>query len=194
MLQWQQNKTELSTTKTYDAAIVLGGFAAFDTNDSGYFNAHADRFIQTLQLYHQKKIKKIIISGGTGTLFQKEPPEATFVRKEFLACGVPDSALIIESASRNTYENALFSKKIIDSLHIKLPIVVVTSAFHCRRTKPVFLKAGIPVVLHPCAYRVIDSEIDFVDYFVPSLYVINEWPLLIKEMLGLFTYQLTGKA
>ncbi len=194
MLLWQQNVSELQPNKHYKIAVVLGGFSAFDKNDKGYFNTSGDRFIQTLKLYKQGIIDKIIISGGAGSIQQKEPPEADFVRKEFLANGVPDSVLLVENASRNTYENALFSKKIIDSLHIKSPIVVITSAFHSRRTKAVFSKLGIQTVIHPSAFSVIDYQFDVEDFIFPSAYILSEWPRLIKEIVGLVTYKISGKA
>jgi uncharacterized SAM-binding protein YcdF (DUF218 family) len=131
---WQPSPTHLPADKKYEAGIVLGGMAGYDKYDSGYFGGNADRFIETANLYHQGIIKKIIVSGGTGLLSQDEPPESRFLRKQFIANGVNDSAIILETRSRNTYENAIYSKKIADSLHMQPPFVLITSAFHMKRS------------------------------------------------------------
>ena len=96
---WQPTPATLSGDKKYEAGIILGGLAGYDKNLRGYFGGNADRFIQTANLYHQGIIKKIIVSGGTGKLSQDEPPEAFFLRTEFIANGVNDSDIFIESRS-----------------------------------------------------------------------------------------------
>jgi uncharacterized SAM-binding protein YcdF (DUF218 family) len=66
-------------------------------------------------------IKKILISGGDGSLLQNKPKEADFLFKEFPKQGIADSNLIVEKFSKNTYESALEAKRFVDSLHIKGP-------------------------------------------------------------------------
>jgi vancomycin permeability regulator SanA len=75
VLQWQPGPVSLDSTQKYSAGIVLGGMAGYDKYDRGYFGGSADRFIQTANLYHRGIIQKIIISGGTGSLRQNEPPK-----------------------------------------------------------------------------------------------------------------------
>ncbi len=65
VLAWQPAPVTLPPGKMYAAGILLGGIASFDSHDSGYFNTASDRFIETSILYQQKKIKHIIISGGS---------------------------------------------------------------------------------------------------------------------------------
>jgi uncharacterized SAM-binding protein YcdF (DUF218 family) len=117
VMSLQMPRVDLSDGKVYEAGILLGGLAGYDKYNKGYFGENADRFIQTANLYHRGIIKKIIISGGNGSLYLYALPEAIYLREQFLENGVADSAIIMETKSRNTYENALFSKEISDSMH-----------------------------------------------------------------------------
>lgn len=191
---WQPLAIELPHNKTYEAGIVLGGFSGYDKYERGYFGNNADRFIQTANLYHQGIIKKIIMTSGTGSLQQNEPPEALFVRKALIANNVKDSDIILESRSRNTFENAIYSKKIIDSLQIPPPYVLITSALHMKRSGNVFRKAGYDFIEFPCDYKVTPANFTIAQDMLPNISLLNEWSYFIKEIVGLCVYKLTGKA
>jgi len=193
-LWWQPSPVELPANTTYEAGIILGGLSGYDKNERGHFGNNADRFIQTANLYHQGIIKKIIVSGGTGKLSQNEPAESFFLRKQFIANGIPDSAIIIESRSRNTYENAIFSKHLTDSLHLRPPFILITSAQHMKRSVSVFKKAKFDCVAFPCDYKVTPQKFNLEDTIIPDISFLNIWGSLIKEMVGLVVYRLTGKA
>lgn len=193
-LYWQPEPVDIAADKKYDAGILLGGMAGYDKYDKGYFGPAADRFIQTANLYHRGIINKIIITGGTGRLMQNEPAESFFLKDELIKNGVPDSSIIIESESRNTYENAMYSKKLIDSLHLLPPFVLITSAMHMPRSMHVFHKAGYSFIPYPCNYTVLASRFSFETHIAPDAEILEGWEDLIKEMVGLLVYKLTGKA
>jgi uncharacterized SAM-binding protein YcdF (DUF218 family) len=193
VLLWQTKPVTLPTNANYNAGIVLGGFTMFDKNDKGYFGGNADRFIQPLRLYKQKQINKIVLTGGIGNLFFKHQTEADFTRTEMIACGVDSNDIIIENKSKNTYENAIFTKKILDSLQVKGPYLLLTSALHMPRSLKVFNKAGFEVTAYPCAYDVIDSKHTFFDYILPDISLLSTWKYVIKEMVGMAVYNATGK-
>jgi uncharacterized SAM-binding protein YcdF (DUF218 family) len=191
---WQVNNSEIQTNKQYSAAVLLGGMAGFDVQDKGYFLGNADRFIQVVQLFHLNKIKKVIVSGGSGKLLSKEPAEANFIVEQLKNSGVPDTCILMENKSRNTFENALFTKRIADSLHLALPFVLVSSANHLPRAKLVFNKAGMNVVLHPSSFESINKKFAWEDYFLPNLHALDRWRFLFKEFVGVLVYKITGKA
>ncbi len=194
VMKWQADPAKLPAGKSYEAGILLGGLAGYDKNERGYFGNNADRFIQTANLYHQGIIKRIIVSGGTGKLSQDEPPESIFLRTQFLANGIPDSAIIIESRSKNTYENGVFSKEITDSLHLSPPFVLITSAIHMKRSVSVFKKSGFDCIGFPCDYKVVPEKFTIEEALLPHIALLNEWSFFIKEIVGLYVYKLTGKA
>jgi len=155
------------TGKKYSAAILLSGMGGYDEYGNFYVTASGDRFIQSVELYHQGIVKKILITGGSGLLFNKKD-EAWGIKNELLKAGVPDSAILMERKSRNTYENAVFSKQLLDTAHLQPPYVLVTSATHMPRAKKCFDKAQVPVVIYPCDYMV-HSEHTSLMGFVPDV-------------------------
>jgi uncharacterized SAM-binding protein YcdF (DUF218 family) len=192
-LAWQPKPAPIHYTKTYSTGIVLCGMTMADKHQQRFFGGVGDRFIQTSRLYHTGVIKKIFVSGGTGSLKQTGPKEAEFLRNEFLAQGVPDSAIFIEEFSRNTYESAVAAKHILDSVKLQPPFVLITSAIHMPRSVKAFEKAGIPVVQHPASFEVLESDYGFLDSILPDLNTLNHWKYLLKEMVGMAAYKLTGK-
>lgn len=188
---WQPQPVTLTDNAAYEAGIVLGGSASFDKYGNGYFNSSSDRFIETCILYKTKKIKKVIISGGSNAV--NEPKDAVFQYKKMMDLGIPPADIIVEDSSRTTFDNATFSKIKIDSLHLKPPFVLITSAMHIPRATRVFTKAGVPVIPFPCDYHVFESKLHFSDYFIPRLGVILSWSGYFKEVVGLVGYKIFNR-
>lgn len=194
-LGWQEPKKELAANETYSVGIVLAGFVSFNFKENkAYFGTASDRFIQAVELYKTGHIKKLMISGGSGSLFYQQYKEADFVKQEFIKMGVPEADIIAENQSRNTFENARNSKLILDSLKITGPYLLITSAMHMKRSKAVFKKAGMPVIPYPAHFAEIDNPVGFADAIIPSEDAFDGWEKFLKEMVGLWVYKLTGKA
>jgi len=189
---WQPSPKTLS--KKYSAGVILGGFTAFDKKGIGHFNGASDRLITAVTLYHLGHIGKIIVAGGDGTIDQDKPKEADFAKNVLIQNGVKEADVFAESYSRNTFENAMFSKRILDSLHLQPPYVLVTSALHMPRAASVFKKAGLDVDIYPCAYETLNVKFSFFDYVVPSIDTLIQWRSFIKEIVGYWIYKITGKS
>ena len=168
---------------SYSCAIVLGGFVMADQNGHGMFSGAADRFIQGLKLKVTGKASNLLISGGNGLLIPGKFKEAIWVKQQLLDFNVPDSCILIESKSRNTIENAAFSKELLIKNHLQPPYLLVTSAFHMRRSVGIFKKAGIEVIPYPCNYL---SGIDKFSFFqfMPDAETFYKWHLYVKEVVG----------
>lgn len=189
---WEAKPVQINDLGACQAGILLGGLSSFDRHGNGFLNAAADRLVEIAILYKAQKIKKIIISGGS--VYKDQPKEANFLYTKLLLLGIPAHDLAIENRSRTTFENAFYTKKIIDSLQMQPPFVLVTSALHIPRAEKVFAKAGVAVIAFPSDYRVIDKNFAFYDYFIPKINIINDWTSLLKEMIGLAGYKLFNKA
>lgn len=170
------------SNKTYSAAILLGGFMYEDQEGNGYFNFAADRYYKTLKLYNNGKVTYILFTGGNGSLKPNKFTEAAAVKKELKRSGVPDSLVLLEDKSRNTEENASYSKIILANSGLKPPYLLVTSAFHMRRASLIFKKAGIPFIAYPCQF-IGYKRIEFAD-FIPDTDAMAQWGLYIKEVIG----------
>jgi uncharacterized SAM-binding protein YcdF (DUF218 family) len=183
----------LKDTK-YDLAIVLGGMGRVDERQNRFdFGFAGDRLFQTLELYHQKRVNKLFITGGSGSISHPEHREATYIKKYLKAISIPDSSIIIENNSKNTYENAVFTKHILDSMQFKGSILLVTSSFHMRRSIAIFKKAGYKNIT-PYVTNKFTGERKFqFDYcFIPNVEAVFSLNLILHEMAGYATYKLKG--
>lgn len=191
----QPPATQLSKNSIYECGILLGGMGTYDKSGKGFFNINADRFITTVKLYQQHHIKRILISGGNSKILGKANyNEAAFIKEQLLQTGVKEQDILIEGKARNTHENAVFSKQLLDSLHINGPYVLITSATHMYRSRKVFEKAGFSnIIPYPCSYKVYNEK-SFLDYIIPNAEVLYFWDSILKEAVGVLMYKLTGKA
>ena len=195
MVQWQAKQKTFQQNEQYNVGILLSGFVGFEFNSKqGYYGAAADRFIQAVRLYKLGHIKKILITGGSGSIKRQEYKEADFVTAQLQDMGVAKQDILTENQSRNTYENAVFSKKLLDSTHEKGPYLLITSAIHMKRSQQVFTKAGLTTVAYPCNFNVIDNPQEFISSITPSQTAFTNWDIYLKEVVGLLVYKLTGKA
>jgi uncharacterized SAM-binding protein YcdF (DUF218 family) len=189
---WQPSPVSINNGFAYSCGIVPGGFASPDSDGNGYFNSSADRFIQAVKLYKLGEIKHILISGGNGKTEKKNFREGAWVKGELTTVGIPDSVIFVEDRSNNTSDNAAYAKQILDSLQLKPPYLLITSAHHMPRASLIFKNAGIPTVSFPCNY--INGRGDFTfSSLLPQPAVLTEWNIYLKETAGYFWYQLKGK-
>ncbi|MDQ2719729.1 MAG: YdcF family protein [Bacteroidota bacterium] len=186
---WQPAPIPLNPAIAYSCGIVPGGFASPDADAKGYFNSAADRFIQAVKLYRLGEIKHILISGGNGKDNEKTFREGAWVKGELKAFGIPDSVSFIEDRSNNTQDNAINSKQILDSLNLKPPYLLITSAFHIPRAALIFKRSGINVVPFPCNYTAGRGSFSFGD-LVPRPSVLLSWDIYLKEAVGYFWYKM----
>jgi uncharacterized SAM-binding protein YcdF (DUF218 family) len=109
-----------------DAAIVLGA-AAWGNRPSPVLR---ERVNQAIRLYRQGLVGAIILTGGQGN--PDEPAEAEVARRYALAQGVPESALLLESHSTNTFEN-LSNARAVAAQNGLDSFLVVSTPYHMRR-------------------------------------------------------------
>lgn len=180
---WDIPAVPLKNTEPYSCAIVLGGFSGEDGNGNGFFNDKADRFIQALKLFTTGTVSHILVSSGNGTLLHDKFAEADWVKTQLQQFKIPDSAVLIENRSRNTIENAAFSKSILKANHLQPQYILVTSAFHMRRALGICKKTGLDVIPYPCNYLA-GQRNTAPDSFVPDSETFFKWTLYIKEVVG----------
>jgi len=198
VVKWWEPKpvSVKSLEKEYDFIILLGGYSDFQTamGKSEYQIGlkGGNRLITALHLYKSGLGKKILLTGGSGKLLGDKFGEAEYVAPFLKTLGIPDSALIIENKSRNTWENAVFSKQILDSLQKKASCLLVTSALHMPRSKACFDKAGLTTTIYPTDYYSQKSDNLLVLLLVPSSSLLVAWEAAIHEWIGVITYKIKG--
>lgn len=181
---WDIYPEPLEKGKVYSAVIVLGGFSGDDKNGDGVFNGYSDRFIQGLRLKEQNKASHILISSGNGNLQASSFREAAWAKSVLKEFNLPDSAILIEQESRNTFENAAFSKKLLQEKHLLPPYLLVTSAWHMLRAQYIFKKEGLQVVARPSGAITGNQKFSIWAALMPDAGVLSGWTLYLKELVG----------
>lgn len=194
MRAWEIPAKPFSTLTKYRLGIVLtGATLQLSPNDRVYFQRGADRVTHTVQLYKLGLIEKILISGGSGRLIEGEEPEADQFKKAMLLMGIPETDIMIENETRNTYESAIQVKKmLLDKGYVGSDCLLITSAFHMRRSLACYHKAGLypddfttDFYSHPRDFY-IDTLI------IPQLNALMIWHKLIREWVGFVAYKFAG--
>ncbi len=192
---WEYTDDDIYLKNTkYDLAIVLGGMGRIDERQERLdFGYSGDRLFQTLELYYKKRVTKLLITGGSGSISKPNHREAAYVKKYLEAISVPDSNIIIENNSKNTYENAIFTKRIIDSLQFKGSILLVTSSFHMRRSLAIFEKAGYKNITPYVTNKITGNRKFEFDYcFIPNVDAVFSLNIILHEIIGYITYKVKG--
>jgi len=163
-------------------------------------NGAGDRYIYALQLYQQGTAPRVLISGGGISWLDNEDAGAVQIAFLLKLIGVPEEDLILENSSRNTYENARESIKLVEEYGYS-QIVLVTSAYHMPRAVGVFEEQGFSVIPAPVDYQVIDQDRfinpdqswqnRILDLF-PNLEAISLTTRAMREYIGIWIYSLRG--
>ncbi len=169
--------------KTYSCVILLGGFVSQDESGQGYFNASADRYTQATKLLANHTAAHLLFSGGNSDIYPDGFSEADFVKAELKKQNFADSLILLDGKARNTAENAIFAKQLLNHADLKPPYLMVTSAFHMRRAKLIFKNAGINIVPYT-SNNLASIEHIYLKDFLPDIDAISQWNIYIKEIVG----------
>lgn len=174
--------------------VVLGGGmeGAINLARGGYeLSTAGDRFVEAAVLARRYPEAKIVVSGGSGDLIQEGEGDAATAQRLLTALGVAPERLVLENRSRNTYENAVFTRELVAPKPGETWLLV-TSAFHMPRAKALFDKAGFETLPWPVDYRTSGRE--GVGLFTDNpIDALETTTVATKEWIGLFAYWLTGK-
>ena len=179
-------------TQPYDVGIVLGGYAesrATTPQGALTFSRSGNRLSTALMLYRQGKIRRLLLSGGSGSIIGKEQIEAQVVHDYLLQLGVPDSVIVVEDRSRNTRENASYSKILVDSVAPGARCLLISSAWHLRRAEIAFDEAGLHCDTFGCDFFEERSLGNPFRWLEPDWRALMKWECLIKEWVGWISYQ-----
>lgn len=193
---WEYPVIPINQVGSYDVAVVLGGFTDLSKQprDRVYLSQGADRLMHAIFLYRMGKVKKIMASGGSGILNFNDATEAERIHQVLLTCQVDTHDILLEPEARNTYENALYSARILKERFPGKRILVFTSAFHCRRSQACFAKQGLKVDMFPVDFRYYDPGFNFEKALIPNDGAWAKWSLLIHEVAGYLIYKLNDYA
>lgn len=156
-------------------------------------NGSAERLTESINLINKYPNARIVFSGGSGSLKYPNLSHATAAHKFFINMGIPTSKIKYEQKSRNTYENILFTKKIV------LPKdnekwLVVTSASHLKRVINISEKLDWNLI--PYATDFNSSKNFFENYTFNMNFIsnMNSFNYAVHEWIGIISYYLMGRS
>ena len=179
---------------TVAGIVVLGG--SFDTRvartrDEAELNEAADRVTAALALARRYPEAKVLFSGGAAAVIEDDIPETQAAEAFFLLQGLDPARLLLDGRSRDTYENAVFSKALAKPAP-GATWLLVTSASHMPRAVGCFRVAGFDVLPYPVDYRTPSGAAVFRPSSA-SVRNLEKVHFAIREYLGLAAYYLSGR-
>ena len=173
--------------------IVLGGVVGapilpridIEMNDA------IDRVYKAAELFRAGKAPYVIVTGGNQPWSESGVAEAELIREVLMEWGVPEDVIFLEGSSRNTRENALYSRNILNSISCEQPLLV-TSAAHMPRAVAAFDSVGVRVTPVVTDVRVAGTGLPAVMDFIPSAGALAMTSEAIREWIGQKVYAMQG--
>lgn len=158
-----------------------------------------DRLIFAAYLYQQGAAPLILHSGGA-ELAQADLESGGDVRRLLEIMGVPPEAVLLETGSHNTHENALACQQLLAERGLRR-VLLVTSAAHMPRAAGAFRRAGVEVIPAPTGYTATQGDAgislhsgitNFLVSLLPNADNFKTTTRMLNEYLGLLIYRLRG--
>lgn len=176
-----------NVTVQTDAYVLLGGGSIQNEFVSEPSRSAMKRIVKTAEVYRTNP-KPIFISGGK--IFDSSLSEGQVYKEVLVKLGVLPEDIILENKSRNTYENALYTKEKIDESGIK-NISIVTSALHMPRSYSEFSKVFKDSQIEPikCDY-ITDIRESNINNYIPKYQNMMLFNSIVWEYVGIVYYKL----
>jgi uncharacterized SAM-binding protein YcdF (DUF218 family) len=177
-----------------DGIVVLGGAISPDVSAARgvvALDEAAERITAAAELARRYPNARIVYAGGSNASISDRIPEAPFAVRELEALGVPHDRITAEEQSRNTIENAVFSRLIAQPKPGERWLLV-TSAYHMPRAIAAFRAAGFPVEAYPVDWRT-RGPIDATRLFGSLSAGLARTDTAVHEWISLLAYRLSGK-
>lgn len=185
---------DLDTGPPPTGIIVLGG--ALDmlvgtARGQPAMTEAGERFFAAAMLARRFPEAKIVYSGGGGGVVYDRKSEAGGAAALFSGLGIAPDRILLEGRSRDTFENAVFTRDMVKPKPGERWLLV-TSANHMPRAMGCFRKAGFAVEPWPVDYRTRGAE-DFSRLFSRPSSGLRRVDLAARQWAGLLAYWITGR-
>ena len=179
-----------------DGVVVLGGAPQVSiTAARGQVTLSdaAERLTTMVEFARRYPDARVVFTGGSASLFGAPTTEAVVVRDFLAGQGLAADRVTLEGGSRDTYENAVLSKRLVGPEPGERWLLV-TSAYHMPRSVGVFRAVGWPgLIPYPVDHRTtggLDLEADSVFNTGDRL---ADLDIAAREWIGLLAYRLMGR-
>ncbi len=161
-----------------DVIVVLGG----GSYNTGILIEDSIKRVLAGFVLHKKLNVPIILSGGSAI---SNLPESESMKEVLTELGIDKKYIFTDVNSRDTFDNAIFTKKLCEKYNFK-KVILVTSAYHMPRAVYTFKKAGLDVIPYPTDFKM-DKRYTIYSYF-PKMNVLQDSTKAIREYIGLTFY------
>jgi uncharacterized SAM-binding protein YcdF (DUF218 family) len=178
-----------------DGIVVLGGAISpgvSEARNAIALDEAAERITATAELARRYPDARIIFSGGSGALLEREGPEAPFAVRQLMALGVAHDRITAEEQSRNTLENAGYARLLANPKPGERWLLV-TSAYHMPRAMAAFRTEDFAVDAYPVDWRTRGAG-DLQRGFSTLSEGLRRTDVATREWVGLVVYRLTGRS
>jgi uncharacterized SAM-binding protein YcdF (DUF218 family) len=178
-----------------DGIVVLGGAISpgvSEARNAIALDEAAERITATAELARRYPDARIIFSGGSGSLLEREGPEAPFAVRQLMALGVAHDRITAEEQSRNTLENAAYARLLANPKPGERWLLV-TSAYHMPRAIAAFRAEDFAVDAYPVDWRTRGAG-DLQRGFSTLSEGLRRTDAATREWVGLVIYRLTGRS
>lgn len=193
-LEGRFTRPDLSKGPPVAGIIILGGAEdgrADPDREIAGLNEAAERYTEGIALALRFPAAKLVFTGGSGGIITDGgAPEAVSANRLFKALGISSDRIVLEDQSRNTWENAIFTRAKI-SPNPGERWLLLTSAYHMPRSMGCFRKAGFDLEPWPVDYRRAER---FGDMLLPYPDGLRRVDFVVREWIGLVAYYVTGKS
>ena len=178
-----------------DGIVVLGGAISpgvSEARNAIALDEAAERITATAELARRYPDARIIFSGGSGALLEREGPEAPFAVRQLMALGVAHDRITAGEQSRNTLENAAYARLLANPKPGERWLLV-TSAYHMPRAIAAFRAEDFAVDAYPVDWRTRGAG-DLQRGFSTLSEGLRRTDVATREWVGLVVYRLTGRS
>jgi uncharacterized SAM-binding protein YcdF (DUF218 family) len=175
-----------------DAIVVLGGGVepAVPPRTEIELSAAADRVWLAAKLFKAAKAPFVLATGGA-LPWSDKGSEAPAMKELLQDWGVPESAIVLESDSRTTRENAELVAPLLRERGIRR-VLLVTSAMHMPRALACFAAVGINAVPASADIHATAVKHRHVFDFLPAVDAVSLAGAALREYEGLIYYRAQG--
>lgn len=182
-------------TEPVDAIVVLGGGSVTQSIGEEEINTLSDssamRVLEALRLYEQLDEPLIIVSGGVNERVGRMTPESYPMRAALLDAGIPPEDILMESDSRDTYEQALLLQPILAAEAID-NFLLITSESHMRRSMAVFQAQGMEPIPSAASQHSEGQALSHWGIF-PDEEALDASRHAMREIMSLVYYGISGR-
>ncbi len=197
MLSWLEHYYSVpqKLPERVNGIIVLGGmFDGHLSKERGQIaaNDNIERMICFTDLAKKYPGARKVFSGGSGDINYPDDKESAVAEAYLKEYNLDNDSVFYDMDSRNTYENAVFSKELVNPAAGQ-NWILITSAFHMPRSVGIFEKQDWKVIPYPCDFKT-DGTWDFL-WTAPNItWNFAALNIVVKELIGSVVYYFTGKS